>query len=165
MSPGSKLSGTWPDRPKGFYKDWNTFCVTALSELVREQEDLFAVALLAGGAVLGASGMVALAKANQEFFDRKGQELGIPNLGAIAVGGGAALGAAMGSVGGYLINKTLGRGVDKERLAATQARLTAARREFDLLQQDRRNDLLTDQHLRLAVERLYNEVLEQERGG
>jgi len=166
MSPPSKVQSTkWASRPKRFYEDWNVFCVEALGVILKEQEGMFAIALLAGGAVLGAGGVVALAQANKEYFDRKGLELGIPNLGALMIGGGAVFGAAMGSLGGFLLNKTLGKNVDGERLAAMQGRLTAARREFDVLKQDLRNELLDPEHHRLAVERLFLELTRaQDRG-
>ena len=159
MSPTPKPPpSTWPKRPKGFYDDWTIFCVDALSQMLKEHDDLLAVVLLAGGAVLGAGSLFALLRANQEFIDAKGKQWGIENLGSIAVGGGTLIGAAVGSIGGALLNRTLSKHADVAKVDALQARLSKARRDFELLRQDLRDGLLDDQHHRLAVERLFMEA-------
>lgn len=158
MSTNRKPPVEWPKRPKGFYEDWTIFCTDALSLLLEKQEELLAAVLLAGGAVLGASGMYALVKANREAVDAKGREWGIEELGSIALSGGTLLGAAVGGIGGAFLSRTLGRLADKEKVNQLQARLTMARREFEILRQDLKDGMMDDLQHRLAVERLFLEL-------
>jgi hypothetical protein len=158
MSPSPKPPANWPDRPKGFFEDWTVFCIEALAKLLKEQDDMLAAVLLAGGAVLGAGGIFALVQANREVIDAKGKEWGIESLGSIALGGGTLLGAAVGTLGGALLNRTLGRHTDRAKVDALQSRLTRARREFEMLRQDAKSGLLDSMQHRLAVERLFLEL-------
>jgi len=109
--------------------------------------------------MLGAGGMVTLIRLNQQLIDQKGREWGIPNLSALALGGGVALGAALGGIGGALLTRILSRNAPQGQVDALQARLAAARREFETLRQDLAANALEPQHHRLAVERLFAELV------
>ncbi|ADO75849.1 uncharacterized protein STAUR_8094 [Stigmatella aurantiaca DW4/3-1] len=119
---------------------------------------MLAAVLLAGGAVLGAGGLFAVVRSNREVIDAKGKQWGVEGLSSIALGGGTILGAAVGTLGGALLNRTLGRHADRTKVDALQARLSRARREFESFRQDARNGLLNSVQHRLAVERLFLEL-------
>ena len=150
-------SNKWPDRPPGFYEDWTVFCFYVLSTRLREGDDANDVAavLLAAGAILGGTGLVMLATENKDAIDAQGRSWGIENLSAIAGIGGAVLGAAVGGFGVAWLVRTLGRHADTERVNELQVRLSAIRREFEGLSNELAQGKLTEEHRRLAVERLF----------
>jgi hypothetical protein len=162
MSPSPKPPTKWPERPKTFFEDWTVFCTEALAKLLKEQDDMLAAVLLAGGAVLGAGGIFALVQANREVIEAKGKEWGLEGLGSIALGGGTLLGAAVGSLSGALLTRTLGRHADRAKVDALQARLSRARREFEALRQDVASGILDSVQHRLAVERLFLELTQSQ---
>lgn len=141
----------------GFYNDWTVFCFQVLSTRLKEGDDAddLAAVLLAAGAILGGTGLIMLAAENRDAIDAQGRKWGLENLSAIAGIGGAVLGEAVGGFGIAWLVRTLGRHADTQRVDELQARLSAIRREFEALSNELAQGKLTEQHQRLAVERLF----------
>jgi hypothetical protein len=161
MSP--KPPERWPSQstsfPRSFYDDWAVFCRQALSTMLRGSVGGSpAEVLLAGGAILGVAGMLALISANRETLDQKGKDWGIEDLAKLTGIGGAVLGAAVGGLGIAWLTRTLGRHADTAKVDALQTRLSTVRREFEALRQDRHKGRLDPQKHQLAVERLFYEL-------
>lgn len=145
-----------PERPDGFYEDWDVFCAQVLSVRLEAGGDDAAVVLLAGGAILGSAGLLHLVVAHKAAIDRKGREWGIPNLSAIAGVGAGVLTAAAGGLTIAWLTRTLGRHADTRQVDGLQARLSSARREFDTLAEHRRAARLPVGFHRAAVDRLFD---------
>jgi len=121
----------WPKRPDGFYTDWETFCTEALTTRMRSSErSAVPTILLAAGASLGATVLVTLARANREVLAELGEEWGIKALPELLTGGGALLGAALGSLGGAMLSRVLSAHADEASVEKLQLSIAAARREF-----------------------------------
>ena len=146
-------------RPKGFYFDWSVFSVHALSWRARRaghgRDDDLAVVLLAGGAVLGEVGLAAIAAANAEA-ESKDKESGAKPRSPIANVGSAFVGAAIGTFGAALLTRALARKADTAKVDALQARLGAARREFEVLKREAAQGRINEADHRSAVERLFD---------
>lgn len=162
MSP--KPPSRWPSQPtpppgfpRSFYDDWAVFCRQALSTMLRGSVDGSpAEVLLAGGAILGVAGMVALISANRETLDQKGKDWGLEDLAKLT--GIGVLGAAVGGLGIAWLTRTLGRHADTAKVDALQTHLSTVRREFEALRQDRHKGRLDPEKHQLAVERLFYEL-------
>lgn len=156
----NKPPGTWPKRPPGFYDDWSAFCLHALSARLSDNssDDAIAVALLSGGAVLGAGALVAMVQSNKKVIDAKGKEWGFENLSTLVVGGGTLLGAALGGFGTALLSRTLAKHANERAVNALQSRLVNARREFESLKRLLAAKQLTGPQHQAAVERLFAEL-------
>lgn len=159
MEGDSKLPHEWTARPDGFLTDWSVFCQmlisTKLTLLGLQDDRELATLLLAAGAVLGASGMMALVQKHHTLIDEKGKQWGIKDLGSLALGGGALVGAALGSMGAGLLSRILGRFADPQQVNVLQATLSTARRQFEEINQDLAAGRITTTQHRLAIERLY----------
>lgn len=150
-----------PDRPKGFFRDWDTFCQEAISKLVTSSSGgRLPAILLGGGALLGAGGLVALIAANSDYIDEKGKEWGIDDLGTLAMSGGGIIGAALGGIGSALITRLLSRYADAAEVDHFQARLEEARQEFEALRQDVDEGYIKKKHHRREVEQLFKRLVE-----
>jgi hypothetical protein len=155
-------SATTGQRPEGFYEEWPVFCREALAGMLSQSnstDEILAAVLLAGGAVLGAGGLAAFVEKNRKAIDLKGKEWGIPGLSDLLVGGGAVLGALLGGLGGAMVARMLTGFTNETTVNALQARLTAARREFEELKRDRAAGRLSQAEHRSAVEYLYGRLL------
>ncbi len=159
MASDTPLPRNWEQRPQGFLTNWNIFCQEFISKklsLLKPQDDHeLATLLLVAGAVLGAGGLMALVQSHLPLINEKGKQWGIADLGSIALGGSAALGAALGGVGVTLLLRILGRFADPKKVNILQATLSTARRQFEEINQDRAAGRITAEQHRLAIERLY----------
>lgn len=159
MDASQKPPNEWEERPAGFLTDWSIFCQalisTKLSRLRPQDERELATLLLAAGAVLGASGLIALVQRHRALIDEKGKQWGITDLGSLALGGGAVVGAALGGMGAGLLLRILSRFADPQQVNVLQASLATARRQFEEINQDRTAGRITATQHRLAIERLY----------
>ena len=154
------MSSTAPigPRPSGFYRNWPVFCREILSTHLRSNRNsdtAVATVILAGGAVLGATGLVALVQANKEAIAAKGKEWGVENLAAWLTGGGALVGALLGGFGGSLATRLLSKHAGDEQVTGMQGKLTHARREFEELKRDADSHRITRVEHRSAVEHLF----------
>jgi hypothetical protein len=153
--PRSQPRG-WPARPKGFYSSWQVFCSEVVAARLHDApSDVAAALLLAAGAVLGGTGMLAIVAANAEAIDKKGKEWGIEKLSSIVGVGGALVGAAVGGLGVAWLTRTLGGRTDSAKVEREQAQLVRAKQEFEMLLAERTAGRLSLDHLKLAVERLF----------
>ena len=150
-----------PDRPKGFYRNWETFCQETVSHLVTSNPDgRLPVILLGAGALLGASGLVALIAANSDYIDEKGKEWGIDALGTLAMSGGGIIGAALGGIGGAMVTRLLSRYADADEVDNFQSKLEQAQQEFETLGQDLDGGFMKKKQHRREVERLFLRLTE-----
>jgi len=155
------MSDAWPERADGFYDEWEAFSRSLLDALIAsapegvDSGDRVASLLLAGGAGLGATGMLALIESNRAAIERRGEEWGIPGLATMLKG----VGAALGGFGGAMITRTLTRKARPEVVESLQQRLAAVRREFEDVQRDRRDGQLNTWTHMAAVELLYAKAL------
>lgn len=151
------LPESWPERPEGFYRDWDVFSRTLIGSVISRtgeqaaDSSRLASLLLASGAGLGAAGMVALVEANREAIERRGQEWGIPNLARLLQG----VGAAFGGFGGAMLTRMLSRQAKSEVVESIQDRLATIRRDFEGLVQDLEDGLHNKWNHRAAVEMLF----------
>lgn len=151
--------GQRPAWPEGFYTDWTVFSTEALSERMRSgDKSAVPTILLAAGASLGATALVALAKSNRKALTDLGEEWGIKSLPELVIGGGALLGAALGGFGGAMISRLLSSYSDEAAVEGLQAELAAAERAFTELNELRVAGRIASERHEAAVEMLFRQL-------
>ncbi len=150
----------WPPRPQRFYSDWSTFAAEALSKIVASGggREVIAAALMVASALLGSAVLVEVVRRNRAAIDTRGDEIGMPQLFVLLLGGGAVAGGVAGGLGAALVQRMLSRATTDALVSRLSDRLTRARRDFEELLQDLNAGHLDAHVHRAAVEALFLRV-------
>lgn len=142
-----------------FYSDWTVFSTEALSaRMGAGDKSAVPTILLAAGASLGATALVALAESNRPVLEEPGEERGVSALPALVIGGGALLGAALGGFGGAMISRLLGSYANEASVERLQTEISIAEREFADLQELLHSQEISTERHRASVEVLFGHL-------